>query len=215
MAIRSSSDDEIQLKKRARRRLIGAVALVTLVVVFLPMVLDDKPKPVQQDIAISIPERQDNSFTSKIVPLQPQAGGAPVQPVVGEAAFPPRPAQPAVPEKTQPAENGEAGSASAGKPAVAADAPAPDKANSASAARQPANDSFVVQLGVFSSPANARQLQAKLSAQKIPSYVETLKVSTGSKTRVRAGPFASRAEAEKARDKLKSMGINGVVMPRK
>lgn len=210
MAIRSLSDDEIQLKKRARRRLVGAVALVTLVVVFLPMVLDDKPKPVQQDIAISIPERQDNSFTSKIVPLQPQAGGAPVQPVVGEAASAPHPGQSAAPEKTQPAENGEAG-----KSAAATDAPAPDRANSASAAGQPAGDSFVVQLGVFSSAANAKQLQAKLSAQKIPSYVETLKVSTGSKTRVRAGPFASRVEAEKARDKLKSMGINGVVMLRK
>lgn len=210
MAIRSPSDDEIQLKKRARRRLVGAVALVTLVVVFLPMVLDDKPKPVQQDIAISIPERQDNSFTSKIVPLQTQAGGAPAQPVVGEAAPAPHPGQSAAPEKTQPAENGEAG-----KPAAATDAPAPDRADSASAAGQPAGDSFVVQLGVFSSAANAKQLQAKLSAQKIPSYVETLKISTGSKTRVRAGPFASRVEAEKARDKLKSMGINGVVMPRK
>src|ERR1700675_3809476 len=49
------SDEEIQLKKRARRRLVGAVALVLLIVVFLPMILDSEPKPLNQDIAITIP----------------------------------------------------------------------------------------------------------------------------------------------------------------
>ncbi len=49
------SDEELQLKKRARRRLVGAIALVLLVVVFLPMFLDSEPKPLNQDIAISIP----------------------------------------------------------------------------------------------------------------------------------------------------------------
>ena len=49
------SDEELQLKKRARRRLVGAIALVLLVVVFLPMVLDSEPKPLNQDISITIP----------------------------------------------------------------------------------------------------------------------------------------------------------------
>ena len=49
------SDEELQLKKRARRRLVGAIALVLLVVVFLPMLLDSEPKPLNQDIAIIIP----------------------------------------------------------------------------------------------------------------------------------------------------------------
>src|SRR3954468_14329395 len=48
-------DEELQLKKRARRRLVGAIALVLLIVVFLPMVLDSEPKPLNQDIAINIP----------------------------------------------------------------------------------------------------------------------------------------------------------------
>ena len=37
---RSVSDEELLLKKRARRRLIGAIALVTLVIVLLPMLSD-------------------------------------------------------------------------------------------------------------------------------------------------------------------------------
>jgi len=49
------SDEELQLKKRARRRLVGAIALVLLIVVFLPMVLDNEPKPLNQDVAITIP----------------------------------------------------------------------------------------------------------------------------------------------------------------
>ncbi|MEO8006437.1 MAG: hypothetical protein ABI771_16090, partial [Betaproteobacteria bacterium] len=49
------SDEELQLKKRARRRLVGAVALVLLIVVFLPMILDSEPKPLNQDVSITIP----------------------------------------------------------------------------------------------------------------------------------------------------------------
>ena len=45
---RAISDEELQLKKRARRRLVGAVVLVTAVAVILPMVLDSEPRPVNQ-----------------------------------------------------------------------------------------------------------------------------------------------------------------------
>src|SRR5450830_1423341 len=63
------NEQEIQFKKRARRRLVGAVALVLLMITILPMVLDDHTsKPPQQEIAITIPS-QDGEFTSKIVPV--------------------------------------------------------------------------------------------------------------------------------------------------
>ena len=65
------SEEELQLKKRARRRLIGAIALVTVVAVFLPMVLDHEPKSVSQDISIQIPSQSAGTFTSKIVPVVP------------------------------------------------------------------------------------------------------------------------------------------------
>ena len=44
-------------KKRARRRLIGAVALVLAAVIGLPMVLDSEPKPNADDISIQIPSK--------------------------------------------------------------------------------------------------------------------------------------------------------------
>lgn len=45
-------------KKRARRRLIGAVAMVLAVVIGLPMVLDSEPKPINKNIAIQIPSKE-------------------------------------------------------------------------------------------------------------------------------------------------------------
>jgi len=52
-----SLDPDLPEKKRARRRLIGAVALVLAAVVGLPMILDSEPKPLGDDIAIQIPSK--------------------------------------------------------------------------------------------------------------------------------------------------------------
>lgn len=50
-------DPVLPEKKRARRRLVGAVALVLAAVIGLPMVLDSEPKPLAEDIVIQIPSR--------------------------------------------------------------------------------------------------------------------------------------------------------------
>ena len=50
-------DPTLPEKQRARRRLVGAIALVVAAIVILPMVLDSHPKPVTSDIAIDIPSR--------------------------------------------------------------------------------------------------------------------------------------------------------------
>lgn len=52
------TDPVLPEKKRARRRLIGAVALVLAAVIGLPMLLDSEPKPVADDIAIQIPSKE-------------------------------------------------------------------------------------------------------------------------------------------------------------
>lgn len=50
-------DPTLPEKQRARRRLVGAVALVLAAVVILPMVLDSHPRPVTSDIAVDVPSR--------------------------------------------------------------------------------------------------------------------------------------------------------------
>lgn len=54
------------LKRRGRRRLVGAVALVLLAVIVLPMVFDPEPRPVAPPVSVRIPG-EDNAppFTPK------------------------------------------------------------------------------------------------------------------------------------------------------
>ena len=85
---KSISDEELQLRKRARRRLVGAIALVTIVAVFLPMVLDHEPKPVSQDVSIKIPSPDAGVFTSKIVPVAPAKPAAEKAEVPADAPAP-------------------------------------------------------------------------------------------------------------------------------
>ncbi len=86
---RSVSDEELLLKKRARRRLIGAIALVTLVIVLLPMFLDSEPRPLNQEINIQIPS-QSSQFSSVVAAVPPSSvqGGAKAGPDPGAAESP-------------------------------------------------------------------------------------------------------------------------------
>ncbi len=86
-AKREPVDPVLPEKKRARRRLVGAVALVLALVIGLPMILDSEPKPLGNDISIQIPSK------NKVPPAPPAAAPtpAPASPVAPQAA----PAKPA------------------------------------------------------------------------------------------------------------------------
>jgi len=62
---------------------------------------------------------------------------------------------------------------------------------------------FALQAGVFSDPRRAEELHAKLTLEGIPSTIEA---------RVEVGPFKTRAEAEAAREKMKTLGIDTVLL---
>jgi DedD protein len=70
---RAVDDPVLPEKKRARRRLVGAIALALAVAVGLPMLLDSEPKPVASDIAIQIPSRD------KVAPLPLPAAPPPAE----------------------------------------------------------------------------------------------------------------------------------------
>lgn len=53
------------LKRRGRRRLVGAVALVLLAVIVLPMVFDPEPRPVAPPVSVRIPGEDDAPFKPK------------------------------------------------------------------------------------------------------------------------------------------------------
>jgi DedD protein len=89
------------------------------------------------------------------------------------------------------------------KPANPVATPAPASGTGAGA--------WVVKLGAFADADNVKRLQAKLSAAGFKSYTEVFDSEQGPRTRVRAGPFATRAAAESARGKLKKLGLDGLV----
>lgn len=204
------SDEELQLKKRARRRLVGAIALVLLIVVFLPMVLDNEPRPLNQDIAITIPPvPRPESPPSVAAPVQsdPQGGTAPASPAV--AGMPGGTSAPgtAAPANAETARSETNRSEPARTDSKAALRTAPKESKSPSVSVSANEEAFVVQLGAFSNAANAKALQKKLRDNKFKAYTELIKSAGGDRVRVRVGPYPSREAAEKARERLKSMKL--------
>jgi DedD protein len=93
-----SPDPQLQLKKRARRRLVGAVAFAGLAAVVLPMVMDEEPKRPIQDVQIRIPGQDQVPFRPKelaeratVLPCPPQRVRRAAR---NTAHWPPHPAKP-------------------------------------------------------------------------------------------------------------------------
>jgi DedD protein len=70
-----------------------------------------------------------------------------------------------------------------------------------------------VQIAAFSAADKARSLRDQLTANGLKSYTESVSTTQGVRTRVRLGPFASRDAADHAKQKLKSMKLDGSVVP--
>jgi len=206
MAAEPSNEQEIQFRKRARRRLVGAIALVLLMVAVLPMLLDDHSTEVQQqEIAINIPSQDNSDFTSRVVPTAPESE-LPADSTAEDAVTANSSAAEPMPE---PAPASEAPTEP--KPA-ATENKVPAQPESKPAPTAAAKDAHAVQIGVFSTMASIRELQQKLLAQGYKSYTERIATEQGEKIRLRAGPFASRAEAEQALGKIKGAGMPGMVV---
>ena len=211
---KSISDEELQLKVRARRRILGAVVLAVALVVLLPMVLDSQPRREVQEIAINIPAQD------KAPPFNPS-----LKPAGQAVSAPPLDVKPPASSqrandvaKTTPAEVKLLEKSSPDNPksleqSRSTEIKTPADATKSGDAKAQAIKSgkFAVQLGVFSNPDNAGQVEGKLKENKIRHYTETLKSPPGA-IRVRAGPYPSRAEAESALTQLKLAGIAGGVV---
>ena len=66
---------------------------------------------------------------------------------------------------------------------------------------------FVVQVGAFAEKDKAHQAQMKLDRAGLKNYTQVAETSGGKRIRVRAGPFATRAEADQAAAKIKSLDL--------
>ena len=179
------SDDEQNLRRKARRRLIGAFALTLAVVVILPMVLDIEPKPSGKDIDLRIPatdeagELVQKKVVSDVESVLPSSATPAVAAVKPSAAA--GKGQPAASQNPKPKSNE--------KPTVAA-------------------EGFVVQVGAYSNADTAKQELDKLKKWGFRAYTE----KAADMLRVRVGPYADREKAEKARQQLEKHGLHPVVL---
>ncbi|MBV8046105.1 MAG: SPOR domain-containing protein, partial [Paludibacterium sp.] len=88
-----------------------------------------------------------------------------------------------------------------------------DGADTAPAAAKPAADGkFVIQLAALSDPVKADALKAKLAELGVDARFSKVQTSKGAATRVRVGPFASRADANAVLKKLAHAGVSGIVV---
>lgn len=223
---------EEDLKRRARRRLIGAVALTLVAVIALPLMMENEPPPAGK-LEVRMPGHKTPDFVP-YVPPAPEvaasapdvAANAPQAPIAPPTAVetpsapateaPPPPAVAKVPvEKSQPE-----------KPVVEKPKPAKTEPPSAPVVKKPVppnlvvkaeskpsvekSGAFVVQLGAFVDATKTEGLKQQVERLGMTTYTD----KTGDLTRLRIGPFASREAAAAVAAKLSAAGVSGRVMPK-
>lgn len=238
----TESDEQLDLKKRARRRLIGAAVFASTAAVILPMVMDRDPPPAMPNIELRIPS-QEKTPSVPLAPVVKQQGApAPAVPTVAEPVAPvpptvkpevqpePKAAPVAEPKPVKQELKPEAKLVAKPEPKVVKPESKPEKkaeprAEPAAEAKRaqailegkeaPAGDAaHVVLIGAFKEPGNVEVLKKKIGEMGIRVYTENWDSPQGKRIRVRAGPFPTRDTAEKAAARIKSIGVSGVVAPK-
>lgn len=187
-----------------KQRLVGAIVLVALGVIFIPMLLEGPDETLVPKME-ELPEFADPRSGEPLEAFPPSGAvsdepetsvvmaEAPPEPDLAETAAEPEPAPLPEPQKT--AADGQSGSA-----------PAPEVESEPVAGTQAVEPgplgSWVVQVGSFSSQQNALLLRDKLRDSGFATQVEKVQVDSKTHYRVRVGPFLERAEADRNQRQL-------------
>lgn len=213
------------MEERLKQRLVGAIVLVSLAVVFVPMLLDTPPEVGEGPSLTPIPERPRNQFQSGSIPLD----GPETPRLDAEVEREHKRYASSADAASRREPSGEATPASARGPAQAPD-PAPGSGSSsarsgaASPEREPggspgkklaaASGGWAVQLGSFLESKNAIALRDRLRAGGYPAFIESGASAQGAISRVFVGPVDDRGRAKDSAAKLqREMRIEGIVVP--
>lgn len=179
-------------KDQLKRRLVGALVLVSLAVIFLPMLLDKRA--VEENLGAAIPGRDVGPFDAKLASELPQ--------------------QPPAAAQDAPAPAVEPGAATDPNQLPAPAAGVPDKytPEAPTAAEHPELRSWVVQVGSFGERDNADGVAARLRAAGFDTVIEAASVDGKQLYRVQVGPEASEARAELVRQRIEdTVKLKGTV----
>lgn len=229
-------------RTRARRRLIGAALLLGLGIIGFPLLFETQPRPVAVDIPIEIPSREAvaplqspasrpvrsaqtapaKPLVEGAVPTGPasMAGALEPAPRAAEATSPkpePKPEPEPVskpPAETKPVESPRVVEAKPPRPPETKPAEAKPAAKPAEAEKNGATDDgrFVVQIGAFAEASSAREARMKVEGMGLKTYTQVIESDTGRRIRVRIGPYATKAEADKAATRVKANGLQAAVL---
>ena len=189
----ADSEDVSTLKRRGRRRLVGAIALVLVAVIVLPMIFDSEPRQAPPPVSVRIPSEDDTGFTPKVTPK-----AAVVPEVKPEAKAEPK-AEPKPEPKAEPAAEPKPAPKADPRPVAKKEVKAPEAKPVAPAAGQ-----FMIPVGAYADPSG---VIAQLKQGKVPYYTEPIATAKGTVIRVRAGPYATQQAADKALAQIQALGL--------
>jgi DedD protein len=207
MAEQTTNPEEQALRRRARRRLVGSLALALLAVVVLPMIFEPEPKPLGDDVEIIIPG-QDSPF----VPTPASAAPAQSEPVITNAPEilpPPTPAN-----DIKPADKPETPAAkptpAEAKPQPKADKPEKPEAKSEKAPAK--TDKVEAKPAAVKPGAKASTTAADKPSADKPEQVRTAEpmasaTSVSGDFFLQLGAFGAEANARQLADKVKAGGF--------
>lgn len=206
------------IRKRAKHRLIGAAVLVLAGVIGFPLLFDNQPRPIAVDIPIEIPDK------GKVKPLGHAPAAAPAAQAGGMIEEGPEPAPKAAASVAPAAEPTKAAAKPESKPdAKSVEKPAANTDEGAKAQallegkevskkHDAAPGRFVVQVGAFTDAQKLHQVRAKLEKAGLKTYAQVIESKDGKRTRVRVGPFESKALADKTAEKIKKLNLPAAIL---
>ncbi len=203
------NEQELTLRKRARRRLVGAIALVLLMVIILPQILQDRALLAQQEsIKITMPEMTNtnpDSLAANEFPVNQEQ--LPQNVAVGSVN---EKNDNISPEEVSVKKEQVTALASQSEKKITVKAPEAVKAEVKTPVTS--EESFTVQVGVYSDAANVNRLQQQLKQAGFATRTEKVETPKGESLRLKAGNFNSRQEAVAALVKIKEIGLSGIVI---
>jgi DedD protein len=201
-----------------KQRMVGALVLIAVAVIFLPMLFTRQDETRQVQVEAPSAPQAPVAAQVQVQPVPvPEQQMLPEEPVVEEQAAPSAqpPSMPIAPAPATQTAPSVATAPSAAKPAPApapaapAPAPAPKPVTPAGVDANGLSVSWSVQLASMSNRANADNLQKTLRAQGYNAYIRT----AGGVNRVFVGPLIERAEADRLRDQInKQQKLKGIVV---
>jgi DedD protein len=175
-----------------KQRLVGAIVLVSLGIIFIPMILSGGDQAGDRLTVSNIPQKPDKDFVSRIIPLDKQAPEPGPLPTDSSS----KTVKPAPSKQVKVYKAPEVAKLKDAEPVKAAPKPSPKVvAKPVAKPAATAKKGWVAQVGSFSSKSNAYGLRDKLRKKGFTAFVDSIKNKGKTTYRVRIGPEAQKAKA--------------------